>query len=56
MGEFLSALCGGVIIALFKRFVLTGAICSWVSRPDDDDDDDGQPSSSTVGAEIHFHH
>jgi hypothetical protein len=54
MGEFLSALAGGVIIALFNRFVLSGSVCRWMNPPDEDDD--GQSSSSTVGAEIHIHH
>ncbi len=49
----MSALLGGVIIALFNKFVLTGAVCKWISPYDDDDD--GQSSSSTVGAEIHMH-
>jgi hypothetical protein len=54
MGEFFSALCGGIIIALFNKFVLSGEVCRWVKTPHDEDD--GQSSSSTTSAEIHFHH
>jgi hypothetical protein len=55
MGEFFSALLGGVLIALFNKFVLSGEVCKWV-KPPHMEDDDGQSSSSTATAEIHFHH
>jgi hypothetical protein len=55
MGEFFSALVGGVLIALFNKFVLSGEVCKLLT-PHHDEDDDGQSSSSTATAEIHFHH
>jgi hypothetical protein len=54
MGEFVSALLGGVIIAMFNKFVLSGEVCKWLKPYDESDD--GQSSTSTTSAEIHFHH
>ncbi len=58
MGEFFTALTGGIIIALFNKFVLSGAICKWCeTRHGRDDDDDGlSSSSSTSNADIHMSH
>jgi hypothetical protein len=49
----LAALVGGVIIACFNKFVLSGDVCRWMSPIDIDDD--GQSSTSTFEAEIHMH-
>ncbi len=60
MEEFFKAVAGGVVIALFTRFVLSGSICKWCETKrdkEDEDDDDGLTSSaSTINAEIHKAH
>ena len=57
MGEFLTAVAGGILIALFNKFVLSGAIFKVCETKSKEDDDDGlSSSSSTVNADIHVSH
>jgi uncharacterized protein (DUF983 family) len=58
MGEFITAVAGGILIALFNKFVLSGTVCKLCeTKTKEDDDDDGlSSSSSTITADIHVSH
>ncbi len=57
MGEFFTAVAGGIFIALFNKFVLSGAVCKLCETKTKEDDDDGlSSSSSTITADIHVSH
>jgi hypothetical protein len=57
MGEFITAVAGGILIALFNKFVLSGAIFKVCETKSKEDDDDGlSSSSSAINADIHVSH
>ncbi len=59
MGEFFTALSGGIPVALFNKFVLSGmsgSIFQACATKQDDDDDRLSSQSSTIIADIHVNH
>jgi hypothetical protein len=59
MGELITALTGGLLIAMFNKFVLSGisgSVFQWCEATHLDDDDGLSSQSSTISADIHVHH